>query len=76
MCHPQNDPVRGHYKCTDMGEKICLQGWKDEKSNCTVKACQTQNSTLNGHYTCSSDGMKICMEGWLDPHTNCMKGEI
>ena len=32
-CKPRNDE-RGHYFCNKYGKKVCLAGWKNEKSDC------------------------------------------
>ncbi|CAG5117131.1 unnamed protein product [Candidula unifasciata] len=63
FCRPRDD-LLGHYRCTQTGQQVCLDGWRGV--DCTEALCSERCAPSRG--TCTSPHTCSCRQGWYGEH--------
>ena len=75
-CDPQDSEL-GHYTCTYLGKRNCLQNYYQPDNNCSI-FCEPRDDS-SGHYSCNGRGGIICLDDYTDTASNCtekVQGEL
>ncbi|KAJ9576397.1 hypothetical protein L9F63_006753, partial [Diploptera punctata] len=59
LCRPRDDSF-GHYKCSPIGDRVCLSGWQGDY--CTKPRCLPGCDEQHGH--CNQPNECLCHSGW------------
>uniref|UniRef100_W5MWB8 Delta-like protein n=1 Tax=Lepisosteus oculatus TaxID=7918 RepID=W5MWB8_LEPOC len=75
-CKPRDDYF-GHYVCDQLGNKLCMEGWRG--TDCNIAICKQGCNLIHG--TCKKPGECTCHYGWQGqfceeclPYPGCMHG--